>query len=131
MPVVISRAKGLAAPIAKVIPLEKEVGNEWQEVMKLADSQNSSDWSMAVLRADALLDDTLEYLKYEGKNLAERMDRVDPTMVPSLERVFSAHRLRNVIAHDPTVQYSKATIIQALGSYEAVLKELGVLKEEK
>lgn len=131
MPVVISRAKGLAAPIAKVIPLEKEVGNEWQEVMKLADSQNSSDWSMAVLRADALLDDTLEYLKYEGKNLAERMDRVDPTMVPSLERVFSAHRLRNVIAHDPTVQYSKETIIQALGSYEAVLKELGVLKEEK
>jgi hypothetical protein len=131
LPLVISRAKGLAAPIAKAIPLEKEVGNEWQEVMKLFDSQNSSDWSMAVLRADALLDDTLEYLKYEGKNLAERLDRVDPTEVASLERVFSAHRLRNVIAHDPTVQYSKETILQGLRSYEQMLRELGVLKEEQ
>lgn len=128
LPLVIIRAKG-AALVAKAIPLEKEVSNEWQEVMKLMDSQNSSDWNMSVLRADALLDDALQFLGHEGKTVRERLERVDPTMVSSLDRVLSSHRLRNVIAHDPTVQYSRETIIQALRSYEQGLKELGVLRE--
>ena len=114
----------------KTVPVEKEVSDEWQEVMKLVDSQNSSDWNMAVLRADVLLDDVLQYLKHEGKTVRERLDRVDPTMVPSLDQVVSAHRLRNVIAHDPTIQYRKETLIQALRSYEQGLRELGGVKEE-
>jgi len=115
----------------KSVPLGKGVSDEWQEVKKLLESDSPSDWSMAVIRADALLDDVLQYLRYEGTTVKERLDRVDPTMVLSLERLYSAHRLRNVIAHDPTVQYDKATIAYALRSFEQGLRELGVLKEEK
>ena len=112
------------------VPLEKEVEDEWQEIRKLMDSDNTSEWNMAVLRADALLDETLQQAGYEGMSAKERLDRVDPTHVPSLDRLVSAHRLRNMIAHDPTILHTRETIIQVLRSYEQGFKELGVLKEE-
>lgn len=122
-------AKGITA--VKTVPVAKEVSDEWQEVRKLLDSHNSSDWSMAVIRADALLDDALQYLGHEGETVKERLDKADPTMVPSLERLYSAHRIRNTIAHDPTIQFGKETLVNALRSYEQGLKELGVLREEQ
>ena len=113
------------------VPLEKETAANWQEIRALADSGNPSDWNMAVLRADALLEDVLAERGYEGESIAERLAIVDPSALPSLDRLWSAHRLRNMIAHDPLEQHTKETIIQALRSYEAALKDLKVLGEEK
>ncbi|MEK7541891.1 MAG: hypothetical protein AAB533_03525 [Patescibacteria group bacterium] len=109
---------------------KKEIGNEWQEVRKLMASDNRSDWNMAVLRADTLLDDVLQYLDYEGTTVKERLDIVDPMMVPSLDRLLSAHRLRNAIAHDPTIAHTRETIDYALRVYETAFRELGVMAEE-
>ena len=114
-----------------IIPLEKETAANWQEIKALADSGNPSDWNMAVLRADALLETVLQQRGYEGETIAERLKIVDPSALPSLDRLWSAHRLRNMIAHDPLEQHTKETIIQALRSYEAALKDLKVLDEEK
>ena len=110
-----------------IIPLEKETAANWQEIKALADSGNPSDWNMAVLRADALLEDVLAHRGYEGETIAERLKIVDSSALPSLDRLWSAHRLRNMIAHDPLEQHTKETIIQALRSYEAALKDLKVL----
>jgi hypothetical protein len=86
---------------------------------------------MAVIRADALLEDVLMHLGYEGATLAERLKIIDASQMPSLDRVWSAHRLRNMIVHDPLEQHTKETIIQALRSYEQALKELGMMEESK
>ncbi len=106
---------------------KKEIGNEWQEVQKLIASENSSDWNMAVLRADTLLDDVLQYLGYEGATTKERLDTVDPLSIPSLNRLWSAHRLRNAIAHDPSIPHTKETIAYALRTYETAFREMGVM----
>lgn len=119
-----------ALPVHIVAPQE-EVRESWTHIKELANSENPSDWNMAVLRADALLDDMLTHLGYEGTTLAERLKIVDPVKLPSIERIWSAHRLRNMIAHDPLEQHTKETIIHALRSYEQALKELDVLAEEQ
>lgn len=108
---------------------QKEARGSWEHIKTLANSSNPSDWNMAVLRADSLLDDSLMHLGYEGTSLAERLKIVDPTKLTSIDNVWSAHRLRNMIAHDPLEQHTKETIIHALRSYEQALKELGVLTE--
>ena len=127
LPLLISGVKGITA--AKPAAAEKEIANEWEEVKKLGGSENPSDWNMAVLRADSLLDEVLQYLGHEGTTVRERLDKVDPTMVPSIDRLSSVHRLRNIIAHDPTIPHTKETLAQALRSYEQGFRELGVLKE--
>lgn len=114
----------------RAVPIEKEVSDEWSETKKLAASSNPSDWNMAILRADAILDDILQHMGHEGNTVKERLDRVDPTILPSYDRVVSAHRVRNMVAHDPTVAHTKETIDHALASFELAFKELGVLREE-
>lgn len=122
-------AGGVAAPQPR--QAKRQITNEWEEVQKLMASENTSDWNMAVLRADTLLDDVLQYLGHEGTTVGERLDRVDPTMVPSLERVRSAHRLRNAIAHDPAIPHTKDTVDWALRAYESSFREMGVLEGGK
>lgn len=117
-----------AKEIHVAVPKE-EVRESWEHIRELANSSNSSDWNMAVLRADALLDDALRHLGYEGTTMAERLKIVDPTKLQSLDRIWSAHRLRNMIAHDPLEQHTRETIIHALKSYEQALKELGMMEE--
>ncbi|MFY9462614.1 MAG: hypothetical protein WAP52_00300, partial [Candidatus Sungiibacteriota bacterium] len=114
----------------RAVPIEKEVSEEWIEVKKLAASDNPSDWNMAVLRADVMLDDVLQHMGHEGNTVKERLDKVDPTILRSYERVVSAHRLRNMVAHDPTVAHTRETISHALSSFELAFRELGVLKTE-
>ena len=111
--------------------LYREVGAEWREIEKLAESANASEWNMAILRADALLDDALQHMKQEGTTVKERLDHMDPTQMPSRERAYSAHRLRNMIAHDPTISHTKETIAHGLASYKIVFQELGILKKEE
>lgn len=110
---------------------KKEITNEWEEVQKLMSSGNASDWNMAVLRADTLLDDVLQYLGNEGTTVKERLDAVDRTRVPSLDRLYSAHRLRNAIAHDPAVPHTRETVDYALRVYETAFRELGMMGEKQ
>jgi hypothetical protein len=112
----------------QVIFPQKEVADSWGRIKELANSKNPSDWNMAVLRADSLLDEILGLLGNVGETFAEKLKIVDPTKLVSLDRVWSAHRLRNAIAHDPLEQHTKETIIHALRSYEQALKELGMME---
>ena len=115
-----------AEPIPAIAPKD-EVFQNWSDIRALVNSPNPSDWNMAILRADALLDDVLQDLRYEGPALSDRLRIVDPTKLPSLERIWTAHRLRNVIAHEPLEQRPRETIIEALRAYEQAFRELGLL----
>lgn len=117
--------------VAHTVSLERETEAAWNNIRALANSGNPSDWNMAVLRADALLDDILSHRGYQGATLVERLKVADPETLPSLDQLWSAHRLRNAIAHDPLEQHTKDTIIHALRSYETALKELGALIEQE
>ena len=101
----------------------------WRGIELLVQSQNPSDWNMAVLRADALLDDTLRGAGYEGTTMADRLKIVDPKQLPSLDRVWSSHRLRNAIAHNPTDQHTRETIVSAINSYRQAFRDLGFTTE--
>ena len=80
--------------------------------------------------AGATVDDLLSHLGYEGETIAERLKIVDPTQLKSIDRVWSAHRLRNAIAHEPLQQYTREMIMHALDSYQLAFQELGFLKAE-
>ena len=84
---------------------------------------------MAILRADALLDDTLREAGYEGATMADRLKVVDPNQLPSLDRIWSSHRLRNAIAHNPTDQHTRETIVSAVSSYRQAFRDLGFITE--
>ncbi|MBI4225170.1 MAG: hypothetical protein HY617_02475 [Candidatus Sungbacteria bacterium] len=117
-----------AAPVAPVNPAA-EIQLSWKNIERLIESQSQSDWNMAILQADALLDNTLKNVGYAGATMADRLKVADPNQLPSLDRVWSSHRLRNAIAHDPTDQHNRETIISAVNSYRAAFRDLGFITD--
>jgi len=114
--------------VVHVVPLDKEVRSVWVEIQHLVNSINPSDWNMAIIRADGLFDDVLKRLGNEGESMADRLKIIDPNKLPSFERIWSAHRLRNTIVHGPLQEHARETISHAIRSYELGLIELGALK---
>lgn len=83
-------------------------------------------YSMSVIEADKLLDRALNEMGLPGKTMGERLKRVtDRFEKPNA--VWSAHKLRNQIAHedDFVVEYPQAS--RALAAFRQALKDLGAI----
>ncbi|MDP3772025.1 MAG: hypothetical protein Q8Q94_01460 [bacterium] len=121
----LDRAVATGEPRSVPPPPQEQVHAAWEQIETLAASANPSEWNMAVIRADALLDDLLLHRGYGGPTFADRLRIVDPTILRSRDRVWSAHRLRNMIAHEPTQTHTHEMIMHALAAYEGAFQELG------
>ena len=118
------RAIKEAAEFLKIQEVPRPVRAEsWLQVKKRMESANVSDWKLAVLQADGILDDLLKRMGYDGDGLGERLKNIEPADFDSLDDVWVAHKMRNRIAHEPesnlTIEDAKKTI----SLFEKALKE--------
>lgn len=82
-------------------PRVEDVRNErWTTVEKLFISSNEADWRLAIIEADAMLEDLLIHMGFEGESVSERLKQAQPQSFPMLDYAWQAHRIRNRIAHD-------------------------------
>jgi hypothetical protein len=126
------RAKEALLFDAKVEPAIEAVGpsgNEdlsrrWEHVKTLVNSANPSDWRQAVLEADIVLEDILTSLGYQGDGIGEKLKRVNPGDMKSLDAAGKAHGVRNRIAHDgsafPLTQHDANAVVNL---YKQVMEE--------
>jgi len=81
---------------------------------------------LAVLHADKLLDQALRESGIGGETLGERLKN-GKTRFRNLNAVWSAHKLRNQIAHDDHVKITRRQTDSALSSFRTALIDLGAL----
>ena len=118
------RAIKEAAEFLKIQEVPRPVRAEaWLRVKKRMESQNPSDWKLAVLQADGILDDLLKRMGYDGEGLGERLKNIDPADFDSLDDVWVAHKMRNRIAHEPEANLAREDVEKAISLYEKGLKE--------
>ena len=99
--------------------------NKWDEIQKKIDSENSSDWKMAIIEADSLVDEIIKGIGYKGEDLGERLKNIEPSDFENLQNVWEAHKIRNKIAHEADVfQLTKEEAKEALEKYRKALREL-------
>jgi hypothetical protein len=72
----------------------------WNKISTMFMSPNESDWRVAVIEADSMLDEFIATLGYPGANMGERMKNMDKRFFPTLDLAWDAHKIRNRIAHD-------------------------------
>lgn len=96
---------------------------KWLNIKKRLDSFSPSDWKLAVIEADVILDDLLKRMGYKGKTLGERLKSINPANFASINEVWEAHKMRNRIAHEPESALSKDEAEKAILLYEKALKE--------
>lgn len=95
----------------------------WQRIIALSSSENPSDWRVAIIEADIILDDMVSRMGYPGKNLGERLKCIEPSDFLTLNDAWEAHKIRNMIAHGEGRTLTKREAKKAISLYEKVFKE--------
>lgn len=81
---------------------------------------------LAVVNADKLLDKAMRDRGFKGETMGERLKK-HATSFSDINAIWSAHKLRNRIAHDTGVKLTQTEIERALSQFKAGLKNLGAL----
>lgn len=109
------------------VPKAGGVAESWKRIDGYVRSEHPSDWKIAILEADNLLEEVITRMGYEGENFGEKLKAIKPSQFPYLDHAWEAHKFRNDIAHgtDRPLAHSEANRI--IGLYERVFRELKVL----
>lgn len=108
----------------KVLDQEK-YRSRWLTITQNAGNSTES-WQFSVVSADKLLDSALRERGVSGNTLGERLKNAKPYLT-NIDQVWRAHKLRNRIAHDDTVEVSKRQASEALKTFKKALIDLGAL----
>lgn len=97
--------------------------SEWLRIERSLIRDNEPSYHMAILNADKLLDRALRESGYKGKTMGERMKSASKTW-SNANTVWTAHKLRNQIAHETNVTVQYDTARRTLGAFKQGLKDV-------
>lgn len=124
--VVVGAHDALTAAVTHATPVGA-LHERWNEIMGHLDSARESDWKIAVMEADKLVDDALAKAGFPGDTFGDRLTNIQPGALRALDGVWWAHKIRNRLAHelDYFLRYTEAR--QAIGYYGQALDELQLI----
>lgn len=98
----------------------------WLKIEGQLKKDEVSSYSLAVINADKLLDRALQERAYNGKTMGERLKSARDKF-KSNDAVWSAHKLRNRIAHEQDVKVEYEATKRALVAFKQALRDLGAI----
>jgi len=111
----VAKADGVILPI---------VNEKWEKVLIHINSENPSDWKLAILECDIMLGDILTELGYEQDSISEQLKAVEPSDFLNIENAWEAHKIRNQIAHEGSeFMINEREAKRVIGLYETVFRE--------
>lgn len=96
----------------------------WLAIELAFKKDQESSYPMSVLEADKLLDKALKERGFTGQTMGERMKAAQKTW-SNANAVWTAHKLRNRIAHETNVNVTYNAAAHALIAFKRGLKDLG------
>lgn len=104
---------------------QEKYREKWLTITQSVTSDTGT-MQLAVLHADKLLDQALRESGIAGETLGERLKN-GKTRFRNLNAVWTAHKLRNQIAHDDHVKITRRQTDNALTAFRTALIDLGAL----
>ncbi len=100
----------------------------WEHIQELVNSASTSDWRLAVIEADSVLEGLLAARDIPGNTIGERLKNMSPGDLGSIQAAWEAHLVRNRIAHEGSeFELSSREARRTIQLYEVVFRELGFL----
>lgn len=100
-----------------------EENQDWVRIKNMLNSSNVSDWKVAVLEADKMLDHLISTLGYQGEDLGSKLMKIERADFRTLEEAWQAHKFRNRIAHTPKLDLDRNPFEEAINNFEKVFRE--------
>jgi len=100
--------------------------SRWLAVENQLKRDEESSYHLCILNADKLLDQALRERGVKGETMGERMKTARDTW-SNANAVWTAHKLRNQVAHEPDVRISYDDTRRALAAFKQALKDVGAI----
>ncbi len=96
---------------------------KWGEILNKIDSFNESDWRVAIIEADTMLEEMLDKMRYHGENIGEKLRAIEESDFTTLSQAWEAHKIRNKIAHEGDFVLTKREARRVIDLYRQVFEE--------
>lgn len=107
---------------------EQVLNRKWGRVIDHLESDNPSDWKLAIIEADIMLDEMLTALGYKGDSIGDKLKQVERSDFTSVEKAWEAHKIRNQIAHQGAdFTMTKPEAVRVIELYKDVFEEFFVI----
>lgn len=112
-------------PEAAPAPVQDDgLAKKWHQIQAHINSTNQSDWRLAILEADIMLNDILEKQGYQGDSIGDKLKTANRNEFITLDAAWEAHKTRNQIAHEGTdFQLSDREAKRVIELYRKVFEE--------
>jgi hypothetical protein len=104
----------------------REMSKRWSKIRKRTESGTESDYKLAIIDADDLLEEVLDNRGYEGKDFQEVVEKAGRLLSTILSDVLRAHEVRNSIVYDPDYKLSPDQAKKLLDIYESAVNNVGM-----
>ena len=96
------------------------ISDRWQYIEGLAMKDRHKE---AIMEADKLVDFAFREMKLRGETFADRLKSAEK-LLPNYQDIWSAHKLRNQLAHEIDTEVNPRTAESALQTFKQTLKHL-------
>jgi len=79
---------------------EREANPRWHYIQTLIESPNDSDWRVAIIEADLMMEEILREKGITGTTVSELLEGAKDSGYQSIQDAWDAHLVRNEIAHE-------------------------------
>ena len=106
---------------------KKKLAKKWNRIEKRLESNQEAELKLAVIEADKFFDNILKRIGYFGKDMGERLKRINPSQMTNINDIWTAHKIRNNIVHDIDYKLIVVDAQRAVKAYKKALDELEAL----
>ncbi len=100
----------------------------WGKVLSYIFSQHASDWKLAIIEADSMLEGLMEQLGFRGETLGDRLKLANQDNFPQLTIAWEVHTIRNRIAHEGLAfELSQHEAKRVIALYEEIFHSYGYI----
>lgn len=112
--------------------LHEEAGGSknvhWGQVLSYLFSQHKSDWKLAIIEADMMLDGLMGQLGFKGESLGDKLKSANQENFPKLTIAWEIHTIRNRIAHEGLAfELSQHEAKRVVALYEQIFHAYGYI----
>lgn len=107
----------------------KKITKQWSKITDYLEKGNESEYKLAVIEADDMLDVSLKRLGYAGQTLEEKLEKLTSATLTNIKQLYEVHRLRNNIVHDPDYRLTLDEAKKTLDVYSQAFRDLQILGE--
>lgn len=100
--------------------------SQWLKIERQLVRDQEASYHLSILNADKLLDQALRQRGIKGETMGERMKSAKD-LWSNANNVWSAHKIRNQIAHEPDVKVRYDDARRSLVAFKQALKDLGAI----